>query len=488
MDSNHPFWRLPASFAVQAAQYACLGRPYLCRKHKRVLTKFDDASELALPEYLYHGTLTFGTHLITTPKRCSLCSLLEPIIHAKQDGEYYIGSLPGYSVVLCYLLSEQERLLVAESSSERSMMIIQVTRRVIKPKRRLNWLFSINTKSNLCPYTPDARQRMIAPATTYGDYISQGKPLTARVLNRYQASFAEIKHWLLECQTHHGCRCSLSLEARLTAFAAAVTTIDCQLLRLVVLPRGQPYIALIYVWGPRQRHHRKPTSYGRFALSTCPRTIQDAIAVTRSLGYRYLWVDKYCIDQHNEKEKAHQLDMMDQIYEKADLTIVAAAGCDDTYGLPGAGRHSMRPRTRQSVARLENHAFISCDLPILDILSSTQWFRRGWTFQEMKLSTRCLFFLESQAILACRTTTYYEEFPHLPGSSSASPILPSILSDIQGGLSFLQLEIQITEYLGRTLSYEADALNAFKGLLNRAWTRSKMAPRKTMSYQTLAIE
>ncbi|KAH7082267.1 heterokaryon incompatibility protein-domain-containing protein, partial [Paraphoma chrysanthemicola] len=195
----------------------------------------------------------------------------------------------------------------------------------------------------------------------------------------------------------------------------------------------------------------------------------DAVAVTRSLGYRYLWVDKYCIDQHNEKEKAYQLEMMDQIYEKADLTIVAAAGCDDTYGLPGAGRRSMRPRTRQSVARLQKHAFISCDRLTIKTLWSTQWFNRGWTFQEMILSTRCLIFTESQAILACRTTTYYEEFPHFPGSASERPLLPSILPDIQGGLSFLELENQISGYLGRTLSYQADALNAFKGLLNRAW-------------------
>ncbi|KAH7082268.1 hypothetical protein FB567DRAFT_102994 [Paraphoma chrysanthemicola] len=177
-----------------------------------------------------------------------------------------------YSVVLCYLLSDQERLLVAESSSERPTVIIQVMRQA-RPKRRLDMLSLFNTNSNLCPSAPGARQRMVAPATSYGDFISQGKPLTARILSRYQASFAEIKHWLLECQTHHGCKCNPGLGTRLTPFATAVTTIDCQLLRLIVLPCGQPYIALSYVWGPRQRHHRKHSNHGRFALSTCPRII-----------------------------------------------------------------------------------------------------------------------------------------------------------------------------------------------------------------------
>jgi Heterokaryon incompatibility protein (HET) len=41
--------------------------------------------------------------------------------------------------------------------------------------------------------------------------------------------------------------------------------------------------------------------------------------VTMSLGFRYLWVDKYCIDQANHSKIQEQI----LIYNGSDLTIVA---------------------------------------------------------------------------------------------------------------------------------------------------------------------
>lgn len=40
--------------------------------------------------------------------------------------------------------------------------------------------------------------------------------------------------------------------------------------------------------------------------------------------YRYLWVDRYCIDQDDVAEKKEQIAQMDRIYRGAELTIIAA--------------------------------------------------------------------------------------------------------------------------------------------------------------------
>jgi hypothetical protein len=60
----------------------------------------------------------------------------------------------------------------------------------------------------------------------------------------------------------------------------------------------------------------------------------DAIEVTTALGRRYLWVDHYCIDQEDAVKKGKQIQQMRRIFEKADITFVAAAGEDANYGLP----------------------------------------------------------------------------------------------------------------------------------------------------------
>ncbi|KAG4441015.1 hypothetical protein IFR05_003522 [Cadophora sp. M221] len=89
--------------------------------------------------------------------------------------------------------------------------------------------------------------------------------------------------------------------------------------------------ALSYVWGKVQ-----PAQGADISSSPFPPVVQDSMSVTVTLGYQYLWVDRYCVDQ-NDNRKHIQLGQMDKIYSCAQLTLVAAAGEDADYGLPGVG-------------------------------------------------------------------------------------------------------------------------------------------------------
>jgi hypothetical protein len=44
-----------------------------------------------------------------------------------------------------------------------------------------------------------------------------------------------------------------------------------------------------------------------------PPTIEDAISGSLELGFKYLWIDRYCIDQDNDQEVAHQITNMNTI-------------------------------------------------------------------------------------------------------------------------------------------------------------------------------
>ena len=66
-----------------------------------------------------------------------------------------------------------------------------------------------------------------------------------------------------------------------------------------------------------------------------PKTIRDAINLTRQIGLDYLWVDALCILQDDREDQARQIKHMGHIYETSILTIQARCGEDASYGLPG---------------------------------------------------------------------------------------------------------------------------------------------------------
>lgn len=63
----------------------------------------------------------------------------------------------------------------------------------------------------------------------------------------------------------------------------------------------------------------------RKAPSHMPKTFADAIAVTRTMGQRYLWIDSFFIVQDSVEDWRAESSKMDQVYSQALFTIVADA-------------------------------------------------------------------------------------------------------------------------------------------------------------------
>jgi hypothetical protein len=57
-----------------------------------------------------------------------------------------------------------------------------------------------------------------------------------------------------------------------------------------------------------------------------PLVIEDAIIATKIIGFRHLWIDRYCISQTNLEDQEKQIEKMVQIYARAEVTLVAVAG------------------------------------------------------------------------------------------------------------------------------------------------------------------
>ena len=239
--------------------------------------------------------------------------------------------------------------------------------------------------------------------------------------------------------------------------------IDCVQEEIVKTKPGDRYMTLSYVWG----NHQNVTSYN-FRLSDAPLSIQDAARVVRNLGRRFLWVDRYCIDQTNDASKAMMIQNMAEIYERSEATIVALHGEDDESGLPGV---STVPRMPQPVYESGNGSLISSCPPITALIGNSKWNTRAWTYQEARLSRRCLFFSNLQVYLVCKQCTWSETIPLDPSKSHLAKLLNSKYLDAslfamsRHGAEHFRDRL---EYSKRYLSFENDMLNGFRGVLHRS--------------------
>ncbi|KAI0198847.1 heterokaryon incompatibility protein-domain-containing protein [Astrocystis sublimbata] len=289
-------------------------------------------------------------------------------------------------------------------------------------------------------------------------------------------------NWLTVCQSEHA-RCQVRQRRKLSQ-----NLIDCRdrtILRIsdVASEDCPEYVALSYVWGDSAHQQEKAsTSTDKADLpSTLPQVVQDAMQVALKLGYHYLWVDKYCIDHWDKQRKHEQMMHMDSVYQNATLTIVAAAGPDESYGLPGISRR----RSSKQVSFEGDNFTLKSILPLPHhSITSSRWASRGWTYQEAILSRRRLVFTEDQLYFECDSTSCCESFrvsksiQPSGGEPDSSPLsqpslfclkrLPAAGTSRRATtrLSNFFTYVNCTkEYSSRSLSYDRDSLTAFSGII-----------------------
>ncbi|KAK7920134.1 hypothetical protein PG985_008156 [Apiospora marii] len=130
--------------------------------------------------------------------------------------------------------------------------------------------------------------------------------------------------------------------------------------------------------------------------------------LTLALGYDYLWVDQFCINQDNPAKKHEQIRSMGRIYGEAELTLVAACGDDANHGLPGVASH---PRRQYSSLWLDGCIVQSYQGNTSAAVTYSTWNNRGWTFQEGYLSPRLLFIGTNEVVFQCRDALHSESCP-----------------------------------------------------------------------------
>ena len=138
-----------------------------------------------------------------------------------------------------------------------------------------------------------------------------------------------------------------------------------------------------------------------------PQTFRDAVAISRALSIRYLWIDSLCIVQDDQADWRSHVNKMAQIYNNAYLTLAAGNSKDDAGGF---FQQTALPFSSPSSFKLldgktEYKIYIRKCLPHPD----ENWpegpemplMSRGWVFQERLLSRRFLCFAANEVLWEC---------------------------------------------------------------------------------------
>jgi hypothetical protein len=184
--------------------------------------------------------------------------------------------------------------------------------------------------------------------TVEGEYLLPSTPSLLDV--------KRVGRWIASCNTVHGETCvpgtvNLSLDEAFPGLHV-MRFLDVEQNCLFESDQTQRYAALSYVWGAVTNFRLLTTNLVELSevggiekyWQLIPWTIRDAIVLCRRLHIRYLWIDALCLIQDDKDDLDRGVNVMDMVYERSWLTIIAACGHDANAGLPG-----VRDGTREPV-------------------------------------------------------------------------------------------------------------------------------------------
>ncbi|KAI3543091.1 hypothetical protein CSPX01_06404 [Colletotrichum filicis] len=342
-------------------------------------------------------------------------------------------------------------------SSRKQLDLRMKDKKVTRPQLKVCHLYEVDRKPSPS-YGKMASKIKFSETSSTFEFVQPGEPEP-----ELSADLSSIKSVLAReaCPHHLKSEGGQNWEALFRRGLPGWSVIDCFTDEIVnledcVASAGSfdavEYATLSYVWGSVQSDCSR---LGRKLPASVPRVIEDAKTVTASLGFRYLWVDRYCIPQHCAKEAHDQICNMNLIYARSCITIVAAAGQCPDYGLPGVGKTLRKVLDTFQIGSHTIRRTPTDAVWVEQQIQHSKWNTRAWTCQEAALSTRRLYFTDHFALLenGNEGESYIEGLPNqlCPKNGTAWDGINAWGSIPHAG-----------SYATRELSFEADVFRAFQ--------------------------
>jgi hypothetical protein len=210
-----------------------------------------------------------------------------------------------------------------------------------------------------------------------------------------EKAITKIKSWVSECEAHETCSTprTVVLPKRIIEVPS-----DPAVAPRVCLSEGKigEYVALSYCSGDL----KSPTITNFPAtldVEVVPKTVADAITITRRLGYQYLWAGPLCIIQDNKSDWDEESSKFASTYGQAALMISATVGKDADSGI----LHDRHILYSPALGTNKNRFLRIQLLRWKRDLERSQLSKRGWAAIEKMLAPRILHFAEHQMIWEC---------------------------------------------------------------------------------------
>ena len=277
--------------------------------------------------------------------------------------------------------------------------------------------------------------------------------------------------------------------------------------------KRSPYLILSYQWGKGNDPARTTTKNleerkHEIMFQHLPKTIRDAIEITRLMGIQYLWIDSVCIIQADRcLGPQHQDDVAKADWEKESMNMAAyysnALCC---IAATSATDSSQGFLVERQVARYGYKEWYSPANVFFPSPHATRrrfrssLLRRGWCLQEWLLSPRVLHWTSNGLIWQCSHGFFWEgqrgfqgespeEFDdtYCPPSRHTSDCILDLgfsVKDTEGIYRILQCEERnmlgktwislVCHFLQMNLSFFTDRLAAVQGIATRLSERHKL--------------
>lgn len=318
------------------------------------------------------------------------------------------------------------------------------------------------------PYEPNETSQLFSQSSA---------KCSPRIIDPAWISVQFIKDWVSECLMKHEGTCATPPNHTKTSILLIDTNRKC----LVSSNTAFRYVTFSYVWGQGNKFMTMSANLELLStpgifdqpdiLAKIPKTIKQAIDLTRELGEKYLWVDALCIVQDG-LDKNDQLNAMSSIFANAVLTIVAADGQDAQAGFRGLRDISEPRKVKQRIAHLLPRQYLvkPSSKQVWDDSVLKPWSTRAWTFQEAIFSRRIVYFAHEGVRWSCQQARWSEESDSPSCLTTygtveqqrvnlfAPRISPSKLPQLS------ELESLINAFNCRQFTYPEDVLSAFAGV------------------------
>jgi hypothetical protein len=193
-----------------------------------------------------------------------------------------------------------------------------------------------------------------------------------------------VREWLEVCTEKHQTYCA----RKVTESLALIRLIDVETRTIVPYSSNtQEFLTLSYVWGKVDQSFPGAGILGS-RLPTLHRTLEHAITLTIRLGFRYIWIDSVCINQEDSDDKQIQIAMMKDIYRGSLATLVALSADDANSGMPRVSECTV---PLQMCCEVDGVVLRTIGPALTTLMAYSSWNSRAWTYQEARLSARCIF-------------------------------------------------------------------------------------------------